>query len=113
MLKVGSVGVSVISGLLLAGWAIRSTANAQDPTQHFSQVARSGQLIAVSSDNPEGPQQITLIDPQSQVMGVYHVERATGRISLKSVRRIQWDLKMDEFNGASPLPREIQAMLGQ
>ena len=112
MHRIGSVGLLLVSGLILALWAVRTPASAENPTAHFSQVARSGQLIALSSDNPQGPQQITLIDPHSRVMGVYHVDRATGQITLKSVRRVAWDLKMDQFNGASPLPREIQAMLG-
>jgi hypothetical protein len=44
-------------------------------------------------------------------MCIYHVDPATGVVALKSVRNIQWDLMMDEFNGVSPLPREIRSML--
>lgn len=68
-------------------------------------------LIALSSDTAEGTQQVVLVDPTTRVMAVYHVEKGTGRIALKSVRRVEWDLQMDEFNGASPLTREVQAML--
>jgi hypothetical protein len=32
-------------------------------------------------------------------------------VALKSVRSIQYDLMMQEFNGVSPLPREIRAMV--
>ncbi len=46
-------------------------------------------------------------------MSVYHVESATGEIALKSVRRFHWDLQMDEFNGDSPSPREIRALIEQ
>ena len=34
-----------------------------------------------------------------------------GELALKSVRNIQWDLQMTEFNGVAPLPRDIRAML--
>jgi hypothetical protein len=73
----------------------------------------SSELIALSSDTQDGQQQITVIDPQSRVMSVYHVDHATGMISLKSVRSIHADLLMDEFNTDSPLPREIRAILKQ
>lgn len=71
----------------------------------------TGQLIAVASDNGGGPQQVVLIDPQARVMGVYHVDRTTGELSLKSVRNVHWDLMMDEFNGSNPSPREIRSLL--
>ena len=35
----------------------------------------------------------------------------TGQIELKSVRNVQWDLLIEEFNGVRPLPREIRALL--
>ena len=74
--------------------------------------AASQQLIALSSD--AGPsQQVTLIDPKTQVMGVYHIDRATGEIALKSVRKIRWDLLMEEFNATSPSPRDIRSLVEQ
>jgi len=76
-------------------------------------VSASGDLIALGSDVAEGRQQVTVIDTRSLVMTVYHIEHATGTIALKSVRNIQADLLMDEYNTASPLPREIRAILKQ
>jgi hypothetical protein len=73
----------------------------------------SSSIIALSDAGPEGIQQLTLIDTQARVMGVYHVERASGKIVLKSVRNVNWDLQMDEFNGQRPSPREIQSLLHQ
>jgi len=71
------------------------------------------QWIALSSDTAEGRQQIVVIAPGSQVLSVYHVDKPTGVITLKSVRNIRADLMMDEFNTESPLPREIRAILDQ
>jgi hypothetical protein len=73
----------------------------------------SVELIALSSDAANGPQQVAVIDPKSRVMSVYHIDHSTGMISLKSVRNIHADLLMDEFNTGNPLPREIRAILKQ
>ena len=70
-------------------------------------------LIALAASVDEHRQQITVIDPASRVMSVYHIELATGKVTLKSVRKIHWDLEMSDFNAVSPLPQEIRALLEQ
>lgn len=72
---------------------------------------RSGDLIALSAEGASGHQQIAIVNSRTQVLGIYHVAYDTGEITLKSVRNMEADLKMDEFNTANPLPREIRAML--
>ncbi|HEV7221406.1 MAG TPA: hypothetical protein VGN42_01825 [Pirellulales bacterium] len=57
-------------------------------------------------------QQLTIIDPQLRAMSVYHVE-GDGKISLKSARRIEWDLKITQLNSAAPLPHEVRSMVQQ
>jgi len=74
-------------------------------------VSPTDQWIALSTDTPDGIQQVVVIDPRSHVMSVYHVEKANGVITLKSVRNVRGDLMMDEFNTSHPLPREIRAIL--
>ncbi len=76
-------------------------------------VASAGDLMAFSAETSEGPSQVILIDAAAKSMCVYHVDRATGKIALKSVRKFQWDFLIEEFNGVRPLPREIQALLEQ
>ena len=56
---------------------------------------------------------LTVIDPRQRVIGVYHIDLSTGKITLKSVRNIQWDLQVEEFNNVSPLPKEIRSSLEQ
>lgn len=70
-------------------------------------------LIALSADAGDGREQITLVDPKAHVMAVYHIDRNTGEVSLKSVRNVHWDLQMDEYNGVRPSPRDIRALLQQ
>jgi len=76
-------------------------------------VAQSQGMIAIPSPSHESMQQITLINSNTQMMSVYHIDKNTGRISLKSVRNIYWDMQMDELNAERPSPREIRNMLQQ
>ncbi len=75
--------------------------------------AGAGGLIALACQAGDHRQQLTVVDPSTKVVGVYHIDTATGDIVLKSVRNIHWDLQMVEFNGASPSPREIRTLLEQ
>jgi hypothetical protein len=70
-----------------------------------------GKLIALATGLDENRQQVVLIDPRTQVMGVYHIKRETGEIVLKSVRNFSWDLQLVQFNGTQPLPQEIRGLL--
>lgn len=54
---------------------------------------------------------VTVIDPQTKVMSVYHIGRENGQIQLKSVRPLQWDMEMTGYNTADPTPQEIRAGL--
>lgn len=107
-LTFGVVSLACLIGIVVGGSVWRDSLHAQQPATR-----PQGELIALNSDVEEGRQQIVVIDPKSRVMSVYHIEHATGVISLKSVRNIQADLLMDEFNTDSPLPKEIRAILDQ
>jgi hypothetical protein len=60
-----------------------------------------------------GPQAIVVVDPDQRVLAVYHVDKTTGEITLRSVRNITWDLQMLEFNSGEPLPQDIRKMRGE
>ncbi len=75
-------------------------------------VGSAQNLIALVTDLDDR-EQLTLIDPTTRVMGIYHINRESGKVELKSVRDFRWDLQMVEFNGVSPLPGEIRALLEQ
>jgi hypothetical protein len=78
-----------------------------------SGAAGAGGLIALACSAGDHRQQLTVVDPNMKVVGVYHIDTATGDIVLKSVRNIHWDLQMVEFNGGSPSPKEIRTLLEQ
>jgi hypothetical protein len=76
-------------------------------------VAAAGDLMAFSLETPNGPSQITLIDVKTRTMCVYHINRETGGIELRSVRQFRWDMLIEEFNAERPLPREIRELIEQ
>lgn len=110
---------TVLGALLVAGLAM-AVVGASGPGGEVlaqrltpSGAVAGSELIVVPAPVGEKAQLLTVIDPRGQVMSVYEIELATGKIALKSVRAIRWDLQMTEFNGESPLPREIRALLEQ
>jgi predicted membrane metal-binding protein len=73
-----------------------------------------GGVISHLIELADGRQQITLIDTRTRAIAVYQIDSRTSAISLKSVRNVNWDLQMDEFNsGGNPSPKEIRALLEQ
>jgi len=76
-------------------------------------VAVGSQLIVVPSPVDEKAQWLTVIDPKLRVMSVYQIDLTTGKIALRSVRNIHWDLQMMHLNNENPLPQEIRALLEQ
>ena len=72
-----------------------------------------GDLIAVPTPLGDKGQLLTVIDPRQQVVGVYVVDLSSGKISLRCVRNIHWDLLLTDFNGERPSPQEIRLQLDQ
>ena len=70
-------------------------------------------LVVVSTPVGEKCLMLTVVDRRQQVVCVYHIETETGKISLKSVRDIQWDMKITQLNNEAPLPQEIRSLLEQ
>lgn len=105
------LGVACL-GLLVAGaWlthAVGQPGAAPEPTQPAlkSDELPPGCLQVVAQ--PGQPIAAVVYDPRQQVLGVYHVDRTTGEIELKSIRQIQWDLQMLHYQGKKPLPEEIK-----
>ena len=103
----GAVGGTLIAVLVGSVFGHENSVFAQHPSVYDP----SATLIAFTNQVDNARQQITVIDPVKRVICVYHVDLPTGGITLKSVRNISGDLQIDDFNGASPLPREVRAQL--
>jgi hypothetical protein len=92
-----------------AVWAAAPGGNAL-LAQHARDPA--GDLVVFTSPADKN-QQLLVIDTKTRVLAVYHVDTASGAVSLRSVRQFHWDLQLAEYNGVNPLPREIRQMIEQ
>lgn len=105
------LGMVVGAGLMMAAVSLGGEggrAIAQRPT---TVPEASAGLIALPTPLGEGRQMLTVIDPRTQAVAVYQVDAVKGEIVLKGVRKIQWDLQIEEFNGAQPLPSEVRSLV--
>ena len=58
-----------------------------------------------------GLQMLLVVDPNRQVLAVYHIETSSGKVSLQSTRALGYDLQIEDFNAADPKPSSIKKML--
>lgn len=65
-------------------------------------------LQVFSSMLATGSQQLVVIDSANHSMAIYHVDPNQGKLVLKSVRNLTWDLSMEQFNGQAPLPSDLR-----
>jgi hypothetical protein len=102
---VGLAMAVLVAGLLTSPGAVMAERTDADP----SAIARHPVLFSTTVDQQR--QLLTVFDPETLTLCVYHVDSGSGEISLKSVRNLTWDMQMVELNGTSPLPQEIRSML--
>jgi hypothetical protein len=103
-------GALLGASLVMGAMAGRSTSEsaAYGPPSDLPSHASSELFTQVTAADAQSPLTVTVVDPRQRVMGVYHVDRATGEISLKSIRNITWDLQMMVHNSGKPLPQDIR-----
>ena len=110
--------VQLLCGLAMVGiTAVLTHLLSSEPTNVFAQPqtyepSREG-LITHTQTLPDGTQQLCVLDPRQRVVAVYHIDVEKGGISLQSVRNIYWDLRINHFNGTTPLPEEIRSLIEQ
>lgn len=112
-MRSGILGLVVVAGLVIGAATAapeRHDGGSQRPAALQSTLANAD-MLAVSANVGDKYQQLTIIDPKRHVMSVYHIEFATGKIALRSVRAFQFDLQMKQYNGKDPLPEEIESLL--
>jgi hypothetical protein len=113
-MKAAVIGAIVGAGLLAVAWnGLLDDGRAYAQRVPSVESGAGAELITLAAPLGENRQQLIIIDPRMRVVGVYHIDAATGEIALKSVRNFQWDLQLTEFNSVSPLPREIRPLLEQ
>jgi len=110
--------LGTLLGVVLVTTAIAMAEQREVGSQHAAP-AMTGPVAVAASELIVVPttlgekQVLTVVDPRQRVLTVYHIDLSTGKITLKSVRNIQWDLQITDFNGADPSPRQIQSQFEQ
>ena len=109
------LGAVIAAGLaIVAGVAVENRdAFAQRPGAFPAAGVGSGELIVIPTPHGDKGQVLTVVDPRNQVISVYAIDLTSGKITLRSVRNIRWDLQMTYLNNDSPLPQEIRTLLEQ
>jgi hypothetical protein len=111
---------SLFGALLVAGLVIAATIGRGSPEFAWGgtgdvpalPLEDTGLFTQVTAENGQ-PLTVTVIDPRQRALAIYHVDRSTGEIALKSVRNLTWDLQMVQFNSGNPLPQDIRNGLGR
>ncbi len=106
-------GLTIVAGLVVGLVCSDGTGGLAWAQRSPLERAAAGELLAFMSDLDEHRQQLTVLDPRLRVVSVYHLDRGTGEIGLRSVRNLNWDLQMMEYNNAKPRPTEIQRLVEQ
>lgn len=100
---------AALGGLVAAAWCWTADAQQGYPSVGVAGLA-SRDLVTHFQDQPSGPTVLTVVDPQTHVVAVYHISHDSGEIKLKAVRNFELDLRLSDFNGGSPKPDEIRKM---
>lgn len=106
----GTLAAAVLVGGGLAGLAL-----AQRPARPVGPAseAAAGTLWISTTPLDDGRQMLLVVDASARAAAVYHVEAATGALSLKSTRNLTWDLLVGEFNAGEPRPSAVRRMVEQ
>jgi hypothetical protein len=102
-----------VVGLLAVAATVTLGAGERAPGDSRAPAARggaAGELLALTAVYGN-KQQVCVIDSRERTLAVYHVSLVSGQSELKSVRRIHWDLQIEDFEGTSPLPEEVRTLV--
>ncbi len=102
------LGAGLLAVLAFAWWC---TAGAEGQRELPAAGSLPGGVVALPPVVHKQVQQVVVLDPHRRVLAVYHIDLDSGGIQLKAVRQIDWDLRLENFNGAKPLPREVRTLV--
>lgn len=111
-MRIMFVGAMLGASLVIGALAGRSSSEpAYGPPIDLPTRNGCSDLITHVTAADSGPVALTVIDTRQRVVAVYHQDRISGELVLKSVRNITWDLQLIEFNSGKPLPQDIRSGL--
>ncbi len=107
-----SVPVFLLASALLAAAGRSAGPIASAAPSAIGQAAAPGNPLWVTmTPMADDRQMLVIIDPNERTAAVYHVDAATGTMTLKSARSIRWDLLVGEFNAQEPTPSALRKLI--
>lgn len=107
-MRLGKLSWVVVGSLLVGGVIWQSNFETAQANQLSNNLVSPTGLITHVYPSQDRPTQVIVIDSMQQRMAVYFVNKENGEIQLKSVRNLQGDLQLQEFNSGDPSPVDIQ-----
>lgn len=107
---VGMVLGVALTAFAFVGWQSQPSAHGQTTQDVLQRNAENTVVMTVPLG--DAGQRVIVFDKDRFTLAVYEVDMLGGRIALRSVRQVQWDLALEEFNSLPPKPAEVQAMMG-
>ncbi len=71
----------------------------------------SSPLWITESRMDDGRRLLLVVDQATRHAAIYHLDGATGTLTLRSTRDITWDLMVGDFNAQEPKPSSLRKML--
>jgi hypothetical protein len=105
-------GALLGASLVIGGLVGRSSSEpAYTPPMELPAHSGGSELFTQVTATDGQPLTVTVVDPRQHVLAVYHVDRSSGEITLKSIRNFTWDLQMIGYNSGKPTPQDIRSGL--
>lgn len=74
-------------------------------------LADAGSLWISDAAIDDARRMMIVVDPATRHAAVYHVDNASGSLTLRSTRDITWDLLVDDFNAQEPRPAALKRLI--
>ncbi|MFM9024727.1 MAG: hypothetical protein ACKON7_05220 [Planctomycetaceae bacterium] len=96
---------------LVLGLAAVAASQAPAPRLPPAGGAGTGGLWISDAPLDDGRRLLVIVDSATRHAAVYHLDTASGGLTLASARDLTWDLSIDEFNAQEPRPAALRKML--
>lgn len=110
-MAVWAVGVAAVVFWAGTAWLLGGGSRGSVTAAAPSAVGESRSLWIADSPIDDGRRLLLVVDPERKHAAVYHVDAASGSLTLKSTRDIGWDLLIEDFNAQPPKPADLKRML--
>lgn len=100
-----------LTAFAFVGWQTQPVAHGQTTQDVVNRNADNTVVMTVPTG--EAGQRVIVFDKNTYTLAVYDVDTLGGRIALRSVRQVQWDMGLEDFNSLPPKPAEVRAMMAK